>query len=147
MLDSQARLPAAAASNWEESSFTRPMRSPFAGPAASDESTEVDIAIEETALFEDREPPVRPLRALRRTQTSPPPLRAATLPAPRFDAEATTKHVVSPNLLDAMRGERDSVRLLQAVRDIAPVDLSKTVEEPTLGDEVRLAQSGIRKRR
>lgn len=173
MLDSQSRLPAhdaRHAGTWEEATFTRPMRSPFASagleesaprPSAKRESqgtiarseppaAEIDVCIEEAALFEAPRPlPRVALRApaLRRRPTPPPPQRSS-LPPPRFDAEATCKQDVSDELLAAMRGERDSVQLRQAVRAAAAVDLGKTVEEPTLGAEVCLARShsGVRKR-
>lgn len=150
MLDSQSRLPAhdaRHAGTWEEATFTRPMRSPFAESAprpmvrSEPPAAGIDISIEEAALFEA---PPRP--ALLRRPTPPPPPRSPRLPPPRFDAEATSKQAVSHELLEAMRGERDSVRLRQAVRAAAVVDLGKTVEEPTLGAEVRHTQSVIRKR-
>jgi len=163
MLDSQSRLPAHKAGEWEESTFTRPMRSPFAESAPrpvvrSEPPAAVDVSIEEHALFDapaeqsgvrSSEPPARPRTesvALRRLPTTPPPqTRPSRLPPPRFDAEATTRHAVPSGLLDAMRGERDSVRLRQAVRAAAPIDLSKTTEEPTLGAEVRLEVTGPRR--
>lgn len=170
MLDTQPRLPAARPhgslssaqaaqaeqggsrdpEDWQEASFTRPMRSPFAfedeprGPEPRGPEQEVDVALEEAALFEPATAPPAP--EVRPRQDAPKSGRGARLPAPRFDAEATEPHTVSPQLLAAMKGERDSMRLLAVVQETAPVDLSKTSEEPTLGAEVRLARSGVRYR-
>lgn len=153
MLDSQPRLAAQKnhfAGDWEESTFTRPMRSPFETDTASgtrpivrsEPPAPVDISLEEAALFEP--PPKNP--ALQKISTRPPPLRPSRLPPPSFDAEATVKRDVSAEVLDAMR-RRDSVRLRQAVRAAVTTDLSKTIEGPTLGDEVRLAQRGSSRKR
>lgn len=142
MLDSSSRLQShpvtasrAGSSEWEEATFTRPMRSPFAPEPAPD----VDVSLEEAALFE---PPAKQHAALRRTSTPPPPPRKAPVPPPRYDAEATTRAKVEPELLRAMRDNRDSTRLLQAA-----IDLGKTVEEPAFGGEVLLETSAIRETR
>ena len=159
MLDSQSRLAAQKnhfAGDWEESTFTRPMRSPFETDTASgtrpivrsDPPAPVDVCLEEAALFEPppvRQPSARP-PALQKTSTRPLPIRPSRLPPPSFDAEATVKRGVSTEVLDAMRG-RDSVRLRQAVRAAVTSDLSKTIEGPTLGEEVRLAQSRSSRKR
>lgn len=146
MLDSQPRLttrppvsqPAWGArddwsQDWEEATFTRPMRSPFAddgprSPRRAPRCPEVEIPLEEAALFEPT--PTR-------EQMLPPPPRPSRLPPPRFDEEATARQDVAPSLLRALRGELDSVRLMQAAARAvdSAIDLSKTAEQPTVCDD------------
>jgi hypothetical protein len=131
MLGSSSRLrchPVTAPNDWDEATFTRPMRSPFAVEPAPD----VDVKLEEAALFETP-------RALRRMPTSPPPKRSSLLPPPRTDEETTTRHTVEPAFLRLLSESRDSTRLLQAA-----LDLGKTVEEPAFSGEVLLETSSIR---
>lgn len=140
MLDSSSRMPSAkrvptlSPLDWEEATFTRPMRSPFHEGHASGreartrtptpiEPPAVDISLEEAALFEAPKKVVRP--ALHRVTTAPPPRRS--LPPP-MDDETTSKNKVPSELLRATR-EPDSGRMLQA---LAVVDLAKTMEEPIL---------------
>lgn len=154
--------------DWEESSFTRPMRSPFETPGsgsrvaprapeprrapaaqspqpllAAPTSAEVDVSLEEAALFDA--PRLTPTHsALRHTTTAPPPRRSLT-PAP-FEEE-TAKRDVSPSLLRAIRDLRDSSRLRAAARTArAEIDLAKTMEEPTLDvdEDALLSTSEIR---
>lgn len=118
---------------WEESTFTRPMRSPFDAVAPTPSNNveiAVDVSLEEAALFE---PPKKP--ALRRITTAPPPRRSVP---PRMDEEATSRNRVDSVVLRAMR-EPDSARLRQALA----IDLAKTVEEPSL-DVDQLETSTIR---
>jgi hypothetical protein len=140
MLDSSSRLAChpvtAPLQDWEEATFTRPMRSPFAPEPAPAPVPEVDVSLEEAALFE------RPQVALRRRPTPPPPLRKSVLPPPRTDEETTSRNTVEPAFLRALRDLRDSAKLLQAA-----VDLGKTVEEPAYAGEVLLETSAVRPRR
>jgi len=142
MLGSSSRLrchPVTAPNDWDEATFTRPMRSPFAVEAAPD----VDVKLEEAALFET--PRQRSLStskasvAVRRVPTAPPPKRSSLLPPPRTDEETTTRHTVEPAFLRLLSESRDSTRLLQAA-----LDLGKTVEEPAFSGEVLLETSSIR---
>lgn len=140
MLDSSSRLqshPVTNSREWEEATFTRPMRSPFAPEPAP--APDVDVKLEEAALFEP--PAQRPTPALRRVPTPPPPRRKTSAPPSRYDAEATTRTTVEPELLRAMRENRDSTRLLQAA-----IDLGKTVEEPAYAGEVLTETSAVRPR-
>lgn len=157
MLDSSSRIPRSAPVSdveWEETTFTRPMRSPFApdGPTSpspkpdaqrasgvtelktrsAPKAPAVDVALEEGELFEAPPPPQR--TALRRLSTAPPPRRSKA-PPPRFRDEETVKHDTPSWLLRVLASERDSARLRAAARTEDSVDLSKTVEEPTFEDE------------
>lgn len=130
MLGSSSRLPVHPVtappdhgSDWEEATFTRPMRSPF---AVERPPPDVDVNLEEAALFEAPRP-----RAMPRA-------RASALPPPRTDEETTTRHTVEPEFLRMLSEMRDSTRLMQAA-----IDLGKTVEEPFVG-EVMLETSAIR---
>ncbi len=126
------------------------MRSPFAAAAHKSPSSahpqDVDVALEEGALFEreyDRDtirrlPSAMPIArpALHSMPTPPPRPRPSRLPKPTFDAEATTKRPVPFDVLTALRSNLDSVRLRAAHR--APeraLDLSRTVEEPAVDFE------------
>ncbi len=134
MLDSSSRLQShivTAPNDWEETTFTRPMRSPFAAP---EPAPDVDVKLEEAALFE-----ARPLRA---RPAPPPPARKAPTPRSHFDEEATCRTTVEPELLRAMREQRDSTRLMQAA-----IDLAKTIEEPVFAGEVLVESSAVRPRR
>jgi hypothetical protein len=164
MLDSSSRIPRSAPIGdleWEETTFTRPMRSPFApdqpttGRASSPpngvatlkprtaprspspsapSAAPVDVTLEEGELFESPPPPkAAPKPALRRLSTAPPPRRSAA--PPRFRDEETVKHDTPNWLLRVLASERDSARLRAAARTGEIVDLSKTVEEPTFEDE------------
>jgi hypothetical protein len=146
MLDSSSRIPRSAPIGdleWEETTFTRPMRSPFAPeeptagrapPAGAQAATPIDVTLEEGELFE-APPPRRsaPKPSLRRLSTAPPPRRTAA--PPRFRDEETVKHDTPSWLLRVLASERDSARLRAAARTGEVVDLSKTVEEPTFEDE------------
>lgn len=143
MLDSSSRfacakpLPIPANPEWEEATFTRPMRSPFAEPARpKSPPAEIDVRLEEAALFETPKP------ALRRTSTAPPPRRSLTPPPPE---ETTSKNTVHPELLRAIM-ERDSTRLRQAIRAVEALDLAKTTEEPALDPDDFLETSTTRAR-
>jgi hypothetical protein len=145
MLDSSSRLPRVApvalpANEWEEATFTRPMRSPFAAEDREIRDTirdhaprvrgpEVDVALEESALFETSEKMPVARVALRRVATAPPPRRSLT-PAP-LDEEATSQGKVNPELIRAI-ADRDSQRMRQAIRAVEALDLAKTTEEPAL---------------
>lgn len=137
MLDSSSRLPCVAPlrspNDWEESTFTRPMRSPFA-PEPQKPAAEVEVKLEEAALFEAPEPrklpTAKPHAALRRVTTAPPPRRSLPVEPP-MDAEATSKGKVNPELIRAIR-ERDSHRMRQAIRAVEALDLAKTVEQPAV---------------
>jgi hypothetical protein len=159
MLDSSSRIPRSAPVcelEWEETTFTRPMRSPFAPdqPTASRPSSPspkpvaalkprtapqspkpspepVEVALEEGELFEAPAP--RPKPALRSLSTAPPPRRSKA--PPRFRDEETVKQETPNWLLHLLASERDSARLRAAARTGGAVDLSKTVEEPTFEDE------------
>ena len=95
------------------------MRSPFAAEAPKSPA-EVDVKLEEAALFEAPEPRKLPTArahaALRRVTTAPPPRRSPPVEAP-MDAEATSKGKVNPELIRAIR-ERDSQRMRQAIRAV-----------------------------
>lgn len=139
MLDSSSRLPVAQLSpqppqDWEETTFTRPMRSPFVDakrtrtpPPLTEVPPAVDVSLEESALFDAPVTRKMPHAALRRVTTAPPP-RRSTMATPVTDEETTSKNSVNPELLSAIR-DRDSFRMRQA---IALVDLGKTMEEPVL---------------
>ncbi len=149
MLDSSSRLrcvaPLPSPSEWEESTFTRPMRSPFAKEAPKPPA-EVDVKLEEAALFEApaprKLPTAKPHAALRRVTTAPPPRRSARVEPP-MDAEATWKGKVNPELIRAI-GERDSQRMRQAIRAVEALDLAKTVEQPALDMDL-LETSAVRR--
>jgi hypothetical protein len=134
MLDSSSRMPAAkriptlSPVDWDESTFTRPMRSPFAEARTRTPTPRprpvkeiaVDVNLEEASLFETPKKP-----ALRRVTTAPPPRRSVP---PSMEEETTSKHEVHPELLRAIR-DRDSSRMRQVA---AVMDLTKTMEEPVL---------------
>jgi hypothetical protein len=134
MLDSSPRIPRSSPVReleWEETTFTRPMRSPFAAKdeAETPPAPSVDVALEEAALFE---PP--PIPALRRVSTAPPPRRKPG--APPFQEEDTVKREQPNWLLRVLASERDSTRLRAAASSAPATDLSKTLEEPTFGAEI-----------
>lgn len=137
MLDSSSRMPAAKRiptlsplqpGDWDEATFTRPMRSPFAEPRTRTpapgprpvKEVAVEVKLEESALFDAPKKP-----ALHRVTTAPPPRRSVP---PPMEEESTSRHAVHPDLLRAMC-DADSTRLRRAA---AIHDLAKTMEEPVL---------------
>lgn len=143
MLDSSSRFPCVAPlphPEWEEATFTRPMRSPFAAENVRDtirdhapraRGPEVDIALEEAALFDEprKLPTARGHAALRRVSTAPPARRSLT--PPPLDEEITSKGKVNPELIRAI-ADQDSQRMRQAIHAVEALDLAKTTEEPAL---------------
>lgn len=121
MPDSPPRPPghpvtsSSAGREWDEVTFTRPMRAPFAG-AAEKPPPDVDVTLEEGALFEGGRP------------SAP---SGAVMPPGRMDEEATTRNAVQPEVLRAIWEAADAT---SSAADA--LDLSKTVEEPALPPEL-----------